>query len=321
MKSKHNNYQNQSTNKTPLSQRRLKTKPVLTLIAILFTGNILWFILWLWPDGDKDNGGGEIVATVDTEEITKQQWMAAMESRYGKETLQTLVNEAVMKKAAKKNNIEVSDKEVDLEIALIRSAQDTTDTTIQQLTDEQLREKVTAQLILEKVLTKDILIDIEEVAQYYEDNQSLFNIPTTYRTSIIITESKEAAESVQKELNDGSDFSVLARERSLDASSASLGGSIGYITTDQANIDQSIQKAVNGLKANEISNPFVMSDGRYGILKVEEVNEGKSFTYEDVKDHIERVLAMEQLPASISPEAFWKEFDATWFYGESQNSH
>ena len=311
-----NNYRTQSNTKTPLSQRRLKTKPVLTLLAILFLGNLFWFVLWLWPN-DKDDGGDEIVATIDDQEITKQQWMAEMESRYGKETLQSLVNESVMEKAAEEYKIKVTDEEIDLEIALIRTAQDTTDTTIQQLTEKQLRQKVRSQLILEKVLTKDIIIDTEEIVKYYEENQSLYNIPTTYKTSIIIVESKEDADSVQKELKDGSDFSVLARERSLDTTSASLGGGIGYITTEQENIDKSIQSAVQELKENEISKPFVMNDGRYGIVKVEEINEGKSFTYEDVKAHIQRVLAMEQLPASITPEAFWKEFNASWFYGET----
>ena len=201
----------------------------------------------------------------------------------------------------------------------MRSAQDTTDTAIQELTDEQLRQKVKAQLILEKVLTKDVVTDQEEIVKYYEENQSLYNIPTTYRTSIIIVESQKDAKSVQEELKSGSDFSVLARERSLDATSASLGGDIGFITTSQSNIDKSIQNAVKQLKATETSEPFVMNDGRYGIVYVSEVNEGKSFTYDDVKEHIKRVLAMEQLPASITPEAFWKEFNATWFYGESSD--
>ncbi len=317
MKSNNNNYSKQRANQTQLSQRRLKTKPTLTLLAILFAGNLLWFILWLWPDGEKQDGGDEIVATIDKEEITRQDWMAAMESRYGKETLQTLVNEAVMEKAAQEYNIKVSDEEIDLEIALMRSAQDNTDTTIQELTDEELRRKVRAQLILEKVLTKDVVIDAEQVADYYEDNQSLYNIPTTYRTSIIIVESEKDAKSVQNELEGGSDFSVLARERSLDTTSASLGGDIGFITQSQKNIDTSIPQAVQDVGEGDISEPFVMNDGRYGIVYVKEVNDGKSFTYEEVKGQIERVLSLEQLPSSITPEAFWKEFDATWFYGES----
>ncbi|MDN4495362.1 peptidyl-prolyl cis-trans isomerase [Ureibacillus aquaedulcis] len=317
MKSNHNNYSNQTSNQTPLSQRRLKTKPTLTVLALLFAGNILWFIVWLWPDGEQQIGGDEIVATIDQKKITRQDWMAAMESRYGKETLQTLVNEAVMENAAKEYDIKVTDKEVDLEIALMRSAQDKTDTTIQELTDEELRQKVRAQLILEKVLTKDVVTDAEQIANYYEENQSLYNIPTTYRTSIIIVESKKDAESVKSELEDGSDFSVLARERSLDTTSASLGGDIGFITESQSNIDTSIPQAVQDVSVGDISEPFVMNDGRYGIVYVKEVNDGKSFTYEEVKGHIERVLALEQLPTTITPEAFWKEFDATWFYGES----
>lgn len=317
MKSKHNNNSNQITNQTQLSKRRLKTKPTLTLLAILFAGNVLWFILWLWPDGEqKQDGGDEIVAAIDKKEITRQDWMAAMENRYGKETLQTLVNETVMEKAAEKYDIKVTNEEIDLEIALMRSAQDNTDTTIQELTDEELRKKVRSQLILEKVLTKDVVIDAKQVADYYEDNQSLYNIPTTYRTSIIIVESEKDAKSVKSELEDGSDFSVLARERSLDTTSASLGGDIGFITKAQKNIDTSIPHAVQELSADEISEPFVMNDGRYGIVYVKEVNDGKSFTYEEVKGQIERVLSLEQLPTSITPEAFWKEFDATWFYGE-----
>ncbi|MBD8028541.1 peptidyl-prolyl cis-trans isomerase [Ureibacillus sp. Re31] len=314
-----NSHVNQSTNQIPLSQRRLKTKPVLTLLAVLFVGNIFWFILWLWPDGNDGNGGDEVVATIDGEKITRQQWMAAMESRYGKETLQTIVNETVMEKAAKEYDIKVTDEEIDLEMALMRSAQDKTDTAIQELSDKELRQEVRAQLILEKVLTKDIVTDEQQMKEYYEENQSLYNIPTTYRTSIIIVESEEDAKSVQQELEEGSDFSVLARERSLDTTSASLGGDIGFITTTQTNVDKSIQEAVKNLGPDETSEPFVMSDGRYGIAHVKEVNDGKSFKYEEVKGHIERVLALEQLPSTVTPEAFWKEFDATWFYGEASS--
>ena len=83
-------------------------------------------VIAIWIE--EDQSGEEIAATVDGDEITSQQWLAAMESRYGKETLQDLVNEEVMEKAAEKYNIKVTDEEIDLEIALIRSAQDITDT-------------------------------------------------------------------------------------------------------------------------------------------------------------------------------------------------
>lgn len=312
---KSTNNDNQITNQKPLSKRRLKTKPILTLLLILLIGNIFWFSLWLLSSGKKSDGG-ERVAIVDGEEISRQQWMVAMEKRYGKETLQTLVNEAVMEKAAKKYHVDATDEEIDLELALVRSAQESTDMSLHQLDEDVLRQSIKAQLILEKVLTKDIIVEEQDIQTYYDENQSLYNIPTSYRTSIIVVQTKEDADNTLEELASGSDFAVLARERSLDTSSASLGGDIGFVTESQSYIDNAIPKAVSQLSENEVSAPFALDDGRYAIALVKEVNKGKSFTYEDVSKHIRRVLALEQLPTSITIEAFWKEFDATWFYGE-----
>ena len=101
--------------------------------------------------------------------------MIAMEERYGKETLQNLVNETVMEKAARTYKIKVTDKEIDLELALMRSAQDKYDTAMQNLSAEQLRQKIRSQLILDKVLTKDVVIEEENVEKYYEENQGLYN--------------------------------------------------------------------------------------------------------------------------------------------------
>ena len=128
----------------------------------------------------------------------------------------------------------------------------------------------------------------------------------------------DEAKAVKAEVNAGSEFSVLAREKSLHTASASLGGSIGFISVGQQNIDSAIPDVVAKIKVNELSNPFVMSDGKYGIVLVEEVIEGKSFKYDEVKDHIKRSLAMQQLPSSLNPETFWEEFDAQWIY-ENKN--
>lgn len=321
MKSMRNNNRGmtpQSTpTKIPLSQRRLKTKPALALLGILLLGNIFWFVLWLLPSGEKDSSN-EAVATIDGDEINRQQWLAEMESRHGKDTLQDLVNEAVMEKASKKYDIKVSKEEIELEMALMRSAQDAKDTSIGNLTEEQLQQRVRAQLILEKVLAKDIVIDDKQTATYYKENKSLYNIPTSYRTSIIMLKSKLDAENVEKELKSGSEFSVLAREHSLDMASASLGGDIGYVTAEQEGVDRAISSAVQKLKKGKVSDPIALNDGTYALLQVQEVIKGQKFTYEEVKGHIARELAMEQLPSTITPEVFWSEFNAKWFYGEEQ---
>lgn len=148
--------------------------------------------------------------------------MAEMERYYGKDTLQRMVNQKVMEKAAKEYSIDVTEDEIDLELSLMVSSSEM-DSTLQQLGEKELKEQIKSQLILEKVLTKDIIIDEKELESYYEENESLYNIPTTYRAKLIVVNTKDEAESVLKELNEGSDFSVLARERSVEQVSASLG--------------------------------------------------------------------------------------------------
>ncbi|MFJ7409122.1 MULTISPECIES: peptidyl-prolyl cis-trans isomerase [unclassified Lysinibacillus] len=307
-----------TSNQTPLLQRRLKTKPALIIFTILLLGNLLWFIAWLIPNNGQEIGSDEQVAAVDGDVITRQEWMIAMEERYGKETLQNLVNESVMEKAADKYKIKVSEKEIDLELALMRSAQDKFDTALQNLSAEQLKQKIRSGLILDKVLTKDVVIKEDSIKKYYEENKALYNTETSYRTNFIEVDSKKAAEEALSELKSGSDFSVLAREISIDSASASLGGDIGFLTEKQGNIDPTILKAAKALSANEVSKAFKLDNGHYGIVQVQEVIEGQSFTYDDVKEHIERELALEQLQQSITPEAFWSEFKATWYYGEEK---
>ncbi len=111
---------------------------------------------------------------------------------------------------------------------------------------------------------------------------------------------------------------MLAREISVDSASASLGGDIGFLTENQENVDPAIINTVKSLKADEVSKAFKLDNGHYGIVQVQEILEGQSFTYDDVKEHIERELALEQLPQSVTPEAFWSEFNATWYYGETK---
>ena len=305
-----------SNSNIPITQRRLKTKPTLILLALLFIGNIFWFILWLLPNSEK--GGNEQVAAINNQVITRQQWLAAMEERYGKETLQNLVNESVMQQAAKEYDIKVTEEEIDFEIVLLRSAQDANDTSIQNVSDEQLRSKIKNQLILEKVLTKDLIISDEDVEAYYDENKSLYNIPTTYKTNLIVVATKEEAKAVKKEVQEGSDFAVIAREKSMDRASAALGGSIGFISVDQNNIDEGILKTVPSTPVNEVSEPFLLSNGSYGLVFVEEIVQGQSFKFKEAKEHIKRSIAMEQLPSTINTETFWSEFNVEWFYGEKK---
>ncbi len=301
-------------NTPPPTKRRLKTKPTLMLISILLLGNLLWFIAWLIPNNDVQDS--EEVATVGGKAITKEQWVAEMESRYGKEVLLDMVNTEVMEAAAKRNNIKVTEEEVDLELALTVSSQEGNDTSLQAFDKETIRKKIRSRLILEKVLTKDLGVEKKSIEDFYENNQNLFDIPTSYRASIIYVSSEEEAKKVVKQLNNKSSFEGLARELSIDPSSASLGGDIGYITVETPNLDSAIAQAVSKIDEGKWSDAISLEDGRYAVVLVEDIIKGQSFSFKEVEEHIKRDLALNQISQSVPPQSFWQEFDANWLYGE-----
>ncbi|MEK5214000.1 foldase protein PrsA [Psychrobacillus psychrotolerans] len=296
------------------TKKRLKTKPVLVVLSILLLGNLLWFIAWLIPNDTTKSNDSEEVASVAGKVITKEQWMASMESIYGKEVLLDIVNAEVMEAAAKKYKIKVTDDEVDLELALIRSTQD--GVSLQTNDEDIVRKSIRSRLILEKVLAKDIVIEDEAIKAFYDNNKNLYNTATSYRTSVIYVNTEAEAEKVAKELENGSSFEGLARERSADPSSASLGGDIGYISEGNESVDKVLIDAIQKTKKGKWSKPITLADGRFAVAMVKSIFEGKSFSYPDVKGHIRRELALDQIPQSVTQEAFWEEFDADWVYSE-----
>ena len=295
--------------RTNLGTRKLKAKPLLIVIGILLFSNIVWFIAWTVTDKSWETG--EVVAEIDGEPIKRETWMAAMEEKIGRETLVELVDYKVMEAAAKKHKIKVSDKEIDLELALVHSADDQV---LKGISVEKERERIRTSIILEKILTKDIVIEDQAIKENYEKQASLYNTPDAYRTAVIVLPSKEEAENAQTELAEGSNFNVLARERSVDASSASLGGDLGYIHEAKDATDPAIIETAASLKPNTTSDIITLLNGNYAILHVSDIMKGKTFKLKEVKDHIRRNLAMEQLTETVSVESFWKEFNTTWFY-------
>ncbi len=54
-----------------------------------------------------------------------------------------------------------------------------------------MRQKIRSNLILEKVLTKDIVVKDNAVKKQYDENTALYNILTAYRTAIIVVPTKD----------------------------------------------------------------------------------------------------------------------------------
>ena len=109
---------------------------------------------------------------------------------------------------------------------------------------------------------KHILIGVSESADSSDDS------------ALTDEEAKKKAEDLIKQLNDGADFSKLAKENSTDTGSAEKGGDLGFF--NKGEMVQEFEDAAYKLKVDEYTKePVKTSYGYHIILKTDEKDKAK----------------------------------------------
>ncbi len=151
-----------------LREKSFRKKLVFVLSAIVLAGLVYYF------------KGLFVAATVNGEIITRLSLVKEIEKQAGQQILDGLVTKMIILQEAKKQNIFVSDGEVEAEIQKIEESlksqnQNLDDVLVMEgLTREELRERIRLQKIIEVLAGKDIQITDEEVNQYFEENKSFY---------------------------------------------------------------------------------------------------------------------------------------------------
>ncbi len=301
-------------------------KGVWVIVFILVATNCLTLGMWFSGKQEKlvipaavetaASATDEVVATVGDVSVTHQEWLNQLEKLYGKETLKEIINREVIYQLADKYTINVSDEAIEQELTMIKAMYNSED--LEKISDqEELKAQIKYDLLLEELLTRDVTIPEEHILEFYNENKSLYQIPTTYHLSHIKVKSKEEAETVLEELKGGSDFSVLAMEKSTDEFSSNGGGDLGFVTIESGYLPKEYEAVLPNLKENDWKGPILVGE-EYAVLYLHEVMEGKEFSYDDIKDHIRRQLALGQIEGKVPAEQFWSELEVNWFYDKAK---
>ncbi|USK85258.1 peptidyl-prolyl cis-trans isomerase [Peribacillus asahii] len=293
-----------------MSKKRLRS-----MVAGLALLNLITIVIFaIWPMfNSRTVGGGETVAQIGDVGISRESWINELEQRYGKDVLKEMVDEEVVKQMAEKYDVSVTDQEIEREYKIMKTLYGTYEQS-QSQSEDQRKAQIKADLLLEEILTKDVSISETEIKNYYNDNQDLFRIPTTYRISHLTTATKSEADKVMKELTKGVSFQVLAMEKSLDEFTANQGGAMGFISEDNERVPKVYIETAASMKTNDWSKPIQIEEG-WAVLYLHEKIKGEQFSYDEVKQQIRRQLAMEHIQTSVSSEIFWDELEVEWFYG------
>ena len=125
--------------------------------------------------------------------------------------------------------------------------------------------------------------DKETLRNLYDEDKELFTNPEQRSAQHILVDAKELAESLLEEIQQGADFSELARIHSIDTSTKDSGGNLGYFERDI--MVPEFDKAVFEMSIGELSE-VVETDYGYHIIRLTEIQPENIKSFEESREQL-----------------------------------
>ncbi len=245
---------------------------------------------------------------------------------FRRQVLDYLVTLEIVTQKADEAGVEVTEAEVDEQLAKLKEPYGGDQAKFEQaiaqqnLSLEQLRENLRQQGLITKMIeevSKDIEVSDEEVATFYEEQKAELSVDETRRVSHILfspenTQDDEAevteadwqaaleeAQQVRRQIVDGAAFAELAKQLSDDPGSKDEGGEVGVI--ERGALLPEFEDAVFGLPEGELSEPVRTPYG-YHLIRVEEIIPKHVPTLEEAREGLRAQIAAEDR------RALWEEW-------------
>lgn len=200
------------------------------------------------------------------------------------QVLEKLIVEKIILNYAEKNNITVTDEEVNKQIASYKEVLGGEENyksflTKNNITDEYFKQGIRKEMIIDKYRTdyvSKIKIDDKEAKKHFEENKDTY---IKLRASHILVETEDSAKAILEKINNGEDFHALAGKESIDTNTAVKGGDLGYFRKGE--MAKEFEDAAFKLKPGEVSD-IIKTDHGFHIIKLDE----RVDKYADLKDDV-----------------------------------
>lgn len=222
--------------------------------------------------------------------------------------LNSLINKKLIEQKIRELDIKVSDEEVRQAIEDVKKTNNITQENLKQaleargITFDEYKAQIKDQLerlrLISVEVRSKIQISEKEMQEYYASNPERFQVDEAFHARQIFLPVSEnateedrkrtaaSAEKILAEAKGGADFAELARKYSKDPSAAE-GGDLGFLKKGE--LLPEFDEALVKLKPGEISG-LIRTQAGIHIVKLEELRQGKSQSFESVKREVEDLL-------------------------------
>lgn len=292
-----------------LKDKNSKTVIIAVVLVLIVLAGAIYF-----NNRTKEN---DVVASIDNEIITKDDLYEAMVAENGKPVLDMLIANKIIDLELKKENITISNEDIDKEMDLIAEHYGGLDNFEQMLTIygqsiDSVKQNIEKNLQVKKLLEPQIIITDEEIKDYFEENKESFNTEEQIKASHILVDNEEKAMEVKNKLNAGEDFAELAKEYSTDNSNKDNGGSLGFF--GRGEMVPEFEDIAFSLETGKTSEP-VKTDFGFHIIKVEEKKEAKEAVLEENTEQVKNMIFEQRLPEAYNS---WYEKKSTEYKIENK---
>ena len=233
------------------------------------------------------------------------------------QVLEFLIRGNWIEQETKKQNLKVSDKDVqkqidaavkqafqnsgDFQKFLQRSGLTQADVFYQQ------RNQLLQQKLTEKVTKAQGTVTDAQIQQYYDKNKAKFSTPERRDLRIVLTKTQAKAEQARKALDSGQSWADVTKKYSIDQASKAQGGKLAGVAKGQQEkaLDDAIFKADKGKLVGPVKTQF-----GYYILEVSKIAAAKQQSLEQSKASIKQILTSDNQRKAL--DQFGKDYRNRW---------
>ena len=240
-----------------------------------------------------------VVASVNGVQLKREQLAALAIGMYGRQVLESLISQEVVRQEAKGQGISVPHEEVEAyvkmrveeqmdniakrlrckDLAELDKVLSVRGLSVEELRADaeiSLRRFVGPELLARKLLRRTIEVTDADVSAEFESRHG-----PKAKVLQIVVQSRPEAEEIIKKLSGGADFAKLAQELSVDRVSRRVGGEIPPLPRNST-----LGQVAFRLKPGEVSEAIEGTGGKFHVIRLQEILPAGDVKFDDVKQSL-----------------------------------